>query len=57
MNCKRDVARIYLSRKKGGKRMISVEETVKLVILWLERYILTHEEGLLIAAGVDRDCK
>ena len=37
--------------------MISVEETVKLVILWLERYILTHEEGLLIAAGVDGDCK
>ena len=50
LNPKSDVARIYLSRKEGGRALISVEETVKLTILGLERYALTSEEGLLIAA-------
>ena len=50
LNPKSDVARIYLSRKEGGRALISVEETVKLAILGLERYALTSEEGLLIAA-------
>ena len=52
----KNVARIYLSRKKGGRGLISVEDTVKLTILGLERYGLTNEEGLLIAARrVDGD--
>ena len=56
MNPKSDIARIYLSRKEGGRRLISVEDTVKLAILELERYILKSEEGLLIAARrVDGD--
>ena len=50
LNPKSDVARIYLSRKEEGSRLISVEDTVKLAILGLERYVLTSEEGLLIAA-------
>ena len=49
------VARILLSRK-GGRRLISFEDTVKLAIIGLERYVLTSEEGLLIAARrVDGD--
>ena len=49
LNRKSDVAKIYLSRKEGGRGLISVEDTVKLAILGLERYELTSEEGLLIA--------
>ena len=50
LNPKIDLARIYLSRKEGGRGLISVEDTVKLAILGLKRYVLTSEEGLLIAA-------
>ena len=41
---------IYLTRNEGGRRLISVEYTVKLPILGLERYVLASEQGLLIAA-------
>ena len=44
---------MYLCRKEGGRGLISVEDTVKLAILWLERYVLTREEGLLIGARRD----
>ena len=55
LNPKSDIARIYLSRK-GQRGLISVVETVKLAVLGLERYVLTIEEGLLIAARrVDGD--
>ena len=50
LNPKSGVARIYLSRKEGGRGLISIEDTVKLAIVRLERYGLTCEEGLLIAA-------
>ena len=50
LNPKSDVARIYLSRKEGVRGLISVEDTVQLAILGLERYVLTSEERLLIAA-------
>ena len=56
LNPRGDVARIYLSRKERGGRLKSVEDTVKLAILGLERQVLTSEEGLLIAARrVDGD--
>ena len=56
LNPKSDVARIYLSRKEGGRGLISVEDIAKLAILGLERYLLTSEEVLLIAARkVDGD--
>ena len=49
---KSDVARIYISRK-GGRGLIIAEDTVKLAILL---YVLSHEEGLLIAGRrVDGD--
>ena len=50
MNPKSDIARIYLSRKEGGRGLISVEDTVKLAILRFERYVLISVERLLIAA-------
>ena len=56
LNPKSDVARIYVPRKDGGSGLISVEDTVKLAIIRLERYVLTSEGGLLIPAGrVDGD--
>ena len=56
LNPKNDVARTFLSRKEGGRGLISIEDTVKLVILGLKTYVLTSEEGLLIAARrVDGD--
>ena len=58
LNPKSDVARIYLSRKEGGRGLINVEDTVKLAIIGLERYVLTSEQGLFIAATkVDGDYK
>ena len=47
-NPKSDIARIYLSRKGGGGGPIGVKDTVKLSIVWLDRHVLTSEEGLLI---------
>ena len=48
-NPKSDIARIYLSRKDGCGGPIGVEDTVKLSIVWLDRYVLTSEEGLPIS--------
>ena len=39
LNRKSDVARIYLSRKEGGRGLVSFEDTVKLAILGLEKYV------------------
>ena len=51
LNPKSDIARIYLSRKEGGRELISVKDTTKLANLGLERYVLlTSDEGPLIAA-------
>ena len=50
LNPKSDIARIYLSRKEGGRGLISVEDTVKLAILRFERYVLISVQQLLIAA-------
>ena len=43
LNPKNGIVRIYLSRK-GGKGVVSVEDTVKLAILGLEKYVLTSEK-------------
>ena len=56
LNPKSEVGRIYLSRKEGGRGLISVEDIAKLAILGLERHVLTSEEVPLIAATkVDGD--
>ena len=58
LNPNSGVPKIYLSRKEGGRGLISVEDTVKLAILGLERYVLTSEERLLITTRrVDGDYK
>ena len=45
-----------MSRKEGGRGLINIEDRVKLLILGLKRFVLTSEEGLLIAARrVDGD--
>ena len=52
------VAKIFLSRKERGRWLKSVVDTVKLAILRFERYIVTSEKGLLMAARrVDGDYK
>ena len=56
-NPKRDVARTYLSRKKGGRLISVVEDIVKLAIPGLKRYILTSEEELLTARRISGDYK
>ena len=56
LNPKSDIAWINLPRKEGERGLISVDNTVKLAILGLERYKLTTQERLLIAARrVDGD--
>ena len=47
LNPRSDVARIYLSRKEGGRGLLSVEDTIKLAILGLEKYVLTSEKDCL----------
>ena len=55
-NPKSDVARIYLSRKEGGRGLISVKDTVKLAILGHGKYALRRKEGLPIRVrGADGD--
>ena len=41
LNPKSDASRICVSRIEGARGLISVEDTVKLAILGLERYVLT----------------
>ena len=56
LNPESDVVSIYLSRKERGRVLLSVEDSAKLPILGLEKYVLTSEEVLLIAARrVDGD--
>ena len=56
LNPKKCVVRIHLSRKEKGRGPTGVKDTVNMVILGLERYVLTSEEGLLAAATrVDGD--
>ena len=50
LNHKRNVARIYLSRKEEGRGLKGDEDTVKLAILGLERYVLISKQRLLIVA-------
>ena len=56
LNPESDVVSVYLSRKERGRVLISVEDSAKLPILGLEKYVLKSEEVLLRAARrVDGD--
>ena len=44
-----DIDRIYVSRKKGGRGLTSIEDNVDTSIQRLEDYIEKHEGGLITA--------
>ena len=48
MHPREDVARLYVSRKKGGRGLASIEDSVDASIRRLEDYIEKHEGGLII---------
>ena len=50
-----DVDRLYVSRKEGGRRLASVEDSVDASIQRLEDYIDKHERGLITAIRKDTD--
>ena len=47
---RRNVDRVYIPRKEGGRGLHSVEDTVNLAVLGLERYMGSSEEGRISAA-------
>ena len=50
-----DVDRLYVSRKKGGKGLASIKDTVDASIQRLEEYIEKHERGLITTIRNDTD--
>ena len=50
-----DVDRLYVSRKEGGRRLASIEDSVDAWIQRLEDYIEKHEGGLIAAIRNDTD--
>ena len=50
-----DVDRLYVSRKEGGRRLASIEDTVDTSIQRLEDYIEKHGRGLITAIRNDTD--
>ena len=51
----KDVDRLYVSRKEGGRGLTSIEDTVDASIQLLEDYIEKHERGLITAIRNDTD--
>ena len=50
-----DVDGLYVSRKEGGRRLASIEDSVDASIQRLEDYIEKHERGLITAIRNDSD--
>ena len=50
-----DVDRLYVSRKEGGKRLTSIEDSVDASIQRLQDYIQKHKGGLITATRNDTD--
>ena len=50
-----DVDRLYISRKEGGRRLASIEDSVDASIQRLEDYIQNHGGGLITAIRNDTD--
>ena len=50
-----DVERLYVSRKEGGRRLGSIEDSVDASIQRLKDYIEKHERGLITAIRNDTD--
>ena len=51
---KSDVDRLYITRKKGGRGLISIEDCVELAIRGLEVYVHGSEERLIQTARGDK---
>ena len=51
----RDVDRLYISRKEGGRGLASIEDSVDASIQRLEDYIEKHEGGLITAIKINTD--
>ena len=50
-----DVDRLYVSRKEGGRRLASIEDSVNASIQQLKDYIEKHERGLITTIRNDTD--
>ena len=50
-----DVDRLYVSKKEGGRGLVSIEDSVDALIQRLEDYIEKHERGLITAIRNDTD--
>ena len=50
-----DVDRLYVSRKEGGRRLASIENSVDASMQRFEDYIGKHEGGLFTAIQNDTD--
>ena len=50
-----DVDRLYISRKDGGRGLVSNEDSVDALIQRLEDYIEKHERGLITAMRNNTD--
>ena len=50
-----NVDRLYVSRKEGGRRLASIEDTVDPSIQRLEDYIEKHERGLITTIRVETE--
>ena len=49
------IDRLYVSRKKGGRGLVSIDDSVHASIQRLEDYIEKHERGLITAIRNDTD--
>ena len=50
-----DVDRLYVSRKEGGRRLATTEDSAAASIQWLEDYIEKNERGLITTIRNDTD--
>ena len=50
-----DVDRLFVSRKEGGRRLASIEDSFDASIQRIKNYIEKHEEGLITAIINDTD--
>ena len=46
---KSNIGRLYIPRKEGGRGLLSVDDTINLEVIGLERYVNNSEERLLSA--------
>ena len=52
---KSNVDRLYISRKEGGRGLISIEDTTRVAILGLQKYTQESEERLISATKKPED--